>query len=91
MGGFLRVWGGRGRELWWHGSERRGGREGFWGAVIWRGLAGQGHISDFRVQALVPAWEIRKDRGWDVAHAGDSLPFFSPRGGVAEGETGLWF
>lgn len=78
------------------GSECQGGREGLWGTVIWRGRGGQGHVGDFRVQALVPAWEIREDRGWDVAQSGeagrgDSPPFFSPRGGMAEGELACGF
>lgn len=50
--------------------EEAGGN--FGGAVIWRGLGGQGHISDFRVQALVPAWEIREGGGWNVAQTGEA-------------------
>lgn len=34
------------------------------GAVVQRVLGGQGHADDFRVYALVPAWEIREDVMW---------------------------
>lgn len=90
--------GGRGRVLWCHGSERGGPHLDCLPQslpVIWTGLGGQGHIGGFRVQALVPAWEIREVRRWDMAQVGeaggDSLPFFSLRGGVAQGELACGF